>query len=304
MSSAAGLRLSVAIPTFGREEILVRTARSILDLASPDVGELLIVDQTPGHEPETAAWLRQQEAAGALRLICLDRPSLTRARNEALKAAACDVVLFLDDDILVPPHLFREHLRLFAQPDIAAVTGQVYNCLDWQHPPPLSNPEQGTRLHSDVGEECDARNTSGGNHSVRRSVALAIGGFDERFIASALSEDLDFSQRLLLAGHRIRYNPKAWIIHLGYPRGGCGITGGSAWPEWTHSANLLLYAFRHGRRQRNFLHIFWMALRNGPLRKEVAARPIRWPAAWWGFLRGLNYGWRHRRFEPSVGDPS
>jgi len=42
------------------------------------------------------------------------------------------------------------------------------------------------------------------------------------------------------------------------------------------------------------------ALRNGPLRREVAANPIKWPGAWCGFLRGVAYGWRHRRFQHGI----
>lgn len=289
-------RLTIAIPTFGRDAVLVDTLREVLDRRDPAEMEVLVVDQTPEHDAAAAAALAAWEAAGAVRRVRLAPPSLTAARNVALREARGEVVLFLDDDIRVPPGLFREHLRLYADPSIAAVTGQVYNCLDWQHPPPLDDPRRGTRPHSSVEVEEDARNTSGGNHSVRRAVALAVGGYDERFVAAALAEDLDFSQRLLLAGHRIRYNPAAWIVHLGYPRGGCGITGNRQWPEWSHSAGLLLYAFRHGFRQRNFGHFAWMALRNGPLRREVVRNPLRWPGAWWGLARGAAYGWRRRTF--------
>lgn len=293
--------LTIAIPTFGREEVLLSTLAQLVALPGAPRLELLVVDQTPSHEAATEEALRSWERSGAIRRLMLQPPSLTAARNAALRSARADVVLFLDDDMVVPAHLAQEHLRLFADPSVAAVTGEVFNCLDWRRPPPLDRPREGTRAHSGVAEECDARNISGGNHSVRRSVALAVGGYDEQFVASALGEDLDFSQRLLTAGHRIRYNPAAWIIHLGYPRGGCGITGNAQWPEWSHSANLLLYAFRHSRRQKNTLHILWMALRNGPLRKEMLRQPHRWPAAWWGFVMGAVYGWKHRRTPPALG---
>ncbi len=287
--------LSIAIPTFGRERVLLDTLEQVL-VAKPTDAELLVIDQTPEHEDATQKRLQTWSDAGAIRWIIQQPPSLTAARNRALREARGGVVLFLDDDVRVPPSLFVEHLRLYEERDVAAVTGQVWNCRDPKNPPTIDNPREGTYPHSLVFVCEDARNISGGNHSVRRSVALAIGGYDSAFRGSALGEDMDFSQRLLLANHRIIYNPEAWIIHLGIRSGGCAVGMGSPWPEWQHAGSLLLYAFRHGRRQKNTWHIVWMSLRNGPLRRENIANPLKWPGAWYGFFRGLVYGWRNRRF--------
>lgn len=287
--------LSIAIPTYGRDGVLIDTIAQVLALRPP-TAEVLVVDQTETHNPDARARLETWSEAGAIRWVAQQPPSLTEARNRALREARGDVVLFLDDDVRVPPTLFDEHLRLYSNADVAAVTGQVWNCRDPDRVPSLDAPEQGTVAHSDVRVLCDARNISGGNHSVRRAVACAIGGYDPAFRGSALGEDLDFSQRLLLAGHRIVYNPAAWIIHLGVKSGGCGVGRGSPWPEWHYSSGLLLQAFRHGFRQRNFGTVFWMALRNGPLRREAVSNPLLWPKAWWGFFRALAFALRNRRF--------
>lgn len=288
--------LTVAVPTFGRDQVLVDTLAQVIEASVGQSVEILVVDQTPKHEEATARALSGWVMGGLIRIVALHPPSLTAARNLALREAKGDVVLFLDDDVRVPAALFHEHARHYVDPSVAAVTGEVYNCLDWRSIPPLDDPAAGTRRHTGVDVEMDARNTSGGNHSVRRAVALRAGGYDPAFVGAALAEDLDFSQRLLMAGYRIRYNPAAWIIHLGYPRGGCSITGSRQWPEWSHSGSLLTYAFRHGVRQRNLGLYLWLALRHGPLRREVVRHPARWPSAWWGFARGLLYGWRHRKF--------
>ncbi len=287
--------LSIAVPTYGRDAVLIDTIEQVV-AARPPSAEVLVVDQTADHAPAAQQRLRAWNDAGEIRWLMHQPPSLTGARNRALGEARGDVVLFLDDDIRVSPQLFHEHLRWYDDSTVAAVTGQVWNCLDPDRAPPLDHPEQGTRPHSDVRVVCDARNISGGNHSVRRSVALGIGGYDPAFRGSALGEDLDFSQRLLLAGHRIVYNPAAWIIHLGVESGGCAVGRGSPWPEWNHSSGLLLCAFRHGRRQGNFRRLFWMALRNGPLRREAVVNPLSWPGAWAGFIRAVVHAVRHRKY--------
>lgn len=288
------MKLTVAIPTFGREGVLIHTLEQILAALDPTRMELLVVDQTPRHEEATERQLRVWQDGGRLRRVTLSPPSLPAARNRAYQEARGEIVLFLDDDVILPPHLLAKHLEAYEDPALAAVTGQVFNCLDPNRPPPLDRPREGTRPHALVDAPCSARNISGGNHSVRRHVALAIGGFDEYFVAAALAEDLDFAQRLLDAGHRILYQPEAWIIHLGVKSGGCGITGQSTWPEWTHTSGLWLYGFRHGRKLRNWGWVLRMALRNGPLRREVVMQPRRWIPAWWGFAQACAYGWRHR----------
>lgn len=296
------VRLTIAIPTYLREQVLVDTCRQVLEFMEPATMELLIVDDSPAHEPEVGSWLEQQSQASSVRWIRASTGSLTAARNLALHMARGEIVLFLDDDIMVPPDLFTCHLSWYRDPSIAAVTGEVYNCLDPDHPPPMDRREENTVRHSGVDTAQEARNTSGGNHSVRRSSALRIGGYDEQFVGSCQGEDLDFSQRLVVAGHRIMYDPDAWILHIGARAGGCGVAGTTHWPEWTHSANLFMYAFRHGRRQRTLRSMLWRALRNGPLRKENVVHPTRWWRGWWGCLCGLRYGWAHRK-PPARLDP-
>jgi GT2 family glycosyltransferase len=291
---ASECELTVGMPTFGRERVLLDTLDSVLRGLDPARMEVVVADQTPVHEEATSAALHGWAEGGRTRLLTLDQPSLTGARNAILRAARGEVVLFLDDDMILPPGVFEAHLEGFRDPDLAAVTGQVYNCLDHRSPPPLEDPGRGTRRHVELDQACEANNISGGNHSVRREAALRVGGYDEHFVGAALAEDLDFCQRLMLAGYRIRFEPRAWVIHLGYPSGGCGINQSRAWPEWTHSASAFLYGFRHGFRQRNLGLYLWMAFRHGPGRKEIAARPWRWPAAWAGFARGLVYGYRRR----------
>jgi GT2 family glycosyltransferase len=294
------ITLSIAIPTFGREDVLIDTCAQVMQQMGRDM-ELLVIDQTASHSPRVQETLEGWQRAGKIRYIFQSEPSLTKARNRALQEAAGDIVLFLDDDVILSEHCIAHHLRWYEQPSIAAVSGETYNCLDPDHPPPMDQPTLNTRRHCGTDSAGPAGTTTGNNHSVRRDVALAIGGYDPRFVGSALAEDMDFCRRLIRSGYTVWYDPEAWLIHLTLKTGGCGVSGVRLWPEWMHSGNFMLYAFRHGVADGSFLAMLWQALRHGPLRKENVLHLSHWPSAWAGFIRGVGYGWKHRRWPTKNG---
>jgi GT2 family glycosyltransferase len=60
----------------------------------------------------------------------------------------------------------------------------------------------------------------GANFSIRRDIALEVGGFDENFVRVAYRFEAEFAFRLQNAGHRIYYEPAACIRHLKVSSGG------------------------------------------------------------------------------------
>src|SRR5437868_3122650 len=62
-------------------------------------------------------------------------------------------------------------------------------------------------------------NVMAGNLSVRREMALAVGGFDENFVGVAYRFETEFCRRLLRAGGRVLFQPAASIHHLRTPTG-------------------------------------------------------------------------------------
>ena len=57
------LPITIAIPTYRREQVLVDTIESLLRL-EPRAGELLVVDQTFDHSPAVSASLAKWSASG------------------------------------------------------------------------------------------------------------------------------------------------------------------------------------------------------------------------------------------------
>ncbi len=291
--------LSVAICTNDRGHLLIATLTSLLPQSRALPAEVLVIDQQPAHDPQVTRTLEAWQEAGDLRWLAVATDSLTGKRNIALREAAAPVLVFIDDDVILPPdYLAKLHTAFVTQPWIG-LTGQVFHALDPDHPPALATPAQHSRAHFIETTPMATRSFIGCNHAVRVDAARAIGGYDEAFIASSQCEDFDFADRLADAGHLLWYDPGCWLIHLRARSGGTRDRHRSGWPEWTRTANVFLYAFRHGRTHHNTGSLLVRALRTGPLRKEIVIRPWRWPLAWWGCARGAWYGWKRRVYRPA-----
>lgn len=252
MSDKVGaLPLTVAIPTFGREQVLVDTVRQLLS-QKPPVAEILVIDQTPVHEAETESALSRLHFDGRIRWERLEKPSQACALNHGLRVATQDFVLMLDDDIRVDADFAQAHMSAFVDESVWAVVGQVLQ--------PGETPMQSLKHRSADGPLADLdfpfcsahaawiSNGMSGNMTVRRERALSLGGFDENFLPPVSYRfDTEFCKRLRRAGGRIRFEPTARIHHLRANRGGTRSSGshlGSASP--IHGMGDYYFALRQG----------------------------------------------------------
>lgn len=206
--------LTIAIPTYQREETLVETIAHVLAIA-PDEFELLIIDQTPRHEPDVTAALSAWNESGGIRWLQSDVPSITQAMNRALIEAKGEIVLFLDDDLVPDQDLFTSHLAAHEQERASLIAGRVLQ--PWQEGQDFSSDKH---FHFATLRPRYIDKFMGGNFSITRQTALEIGGFDENFVKVAYNFELDFAHRLLAAGHHIYYEPAALIHHLKVSSGG------------------------------------------------------------------------------------
>lgn len=216
--------VTLAVPTFGREEVLLDTLTQFL-AQEPRPAEILVIDQTPVHEEATEKTLNDWEAQGLVRWIRRSEPSQPGALNDALRLATQPVVLFIDDDIRIEAGYVEAHWRPYENPEVWAVAGQVLQ--PGQQPQAAPARPRHAGFLKDVGfpffskEACWIENGMSGNLSVRRDKAIEVGGFDEHFLPPVSYRfDNEFCKRLCRAGGRIRYEPKARIYHLAAPRGG------------------------------------------------------------------------------------
>jgi glycosyltransferase involved in cell wall biosynthesis len=208
------MKLTVAIPTYGRDGVLTASIADLLAL-DPPPWELLIVDQTPRHDADTEARLARWHEQGHIRWLRLERPSITGAMNRALLEAHGDRILFLDDDIRPDPDLLRAHQRAGERDAEAMVAGRVLQPWHSEREDPSGAPFLFNSL-----EPRSLKAFMGGNVAIPLRRARSLGGFDTNFVKVAYHFEAEFAHRWCDSGGRINYEPTALIHHLRAERGG------------------------------------------------------------------------------------
>lgn len=262
--------IGIVIPTYRREQVLLDTIHYLLALGPAPV-EILVIDQTEHHETATATRLESLAASGAIRWIRLSRPSITHAMNVGLLESRSEIVLFLDDDIVPGSDLVRAHVEAHAERSVNIVAGQVLQ--PWEEALPPDVDPKPFRF-------CSSRRSlvtelMGGNLSVKKDVAIRLGGFDENFVHVAYRFEAEFCDRALVAGESILFEPRASICHLKAIHGGTRSFGNYLTTvRPSHAVGAYYYLFR-ARNVRNR----WLQLLARPLRAVRTRHHLTRP--WW-----------------------
>lgn len=292
------LAVTVIIPTYRREAPLRRCLADVL-AQRPAALEVLIVDQSPDHEPETWAALRALPPNA--RHVRLAEPSVTAAVNAGARLAAGQLLLFLDDDVEVDDReLLARHARHYDDPTVGGVVGRIVSAErrgDLPRPAP-TGPLGFLSMNFDHPYPMDVPTAAGPNMSFRRELVDRLGGFDERYIANAFRWETDFSLRVLRAGYRIRYDPEARVLHHYGTPGGCdnghllGRTATShAWyePFFRNNTYFALKLLPAGLQ----LRFLWRLYREHVLNRAFAgAGPAFLARRHAALARGAAAGWR------------
>jgi len=207
------LPISVAIPTYRREQVLIDTIGSLLNLERRAV-EILVIDQTLEHSVETEASLRHWDETGEIRWLRLATPSIPGAMNKGLLSARSDVVLFVDDDIEPFPDLVAAHNRAHLDGHWL-VAGRVLQPWDEDSASGSWSMKQFAST-----ERMEVDQFIGCNFSVRTKDAIGAGGFDENFVRAAYNFEREFADRWRARGGKIQFFPPAAIRHLRVAAGG------------------------------------------------------------------------------------
>ena len=214
------LKLSVIIPTYNRADILGVTIADVLKQNYKDY-EFWIIDQSNPEQAALNLGHVQKAADPRLHYIHLDRKGLPNARNEGMKRAKGEIILFLDDDvILLSPDFLQAHLDVYQDPTIGGMTGRHV-----ERTVPMNSKHtachvawSGRTIFNLFGHERQPiGGCKGSNMSYHAAVLSAVGGFDRK---THMLEDADFSLRVAKAGWKLVYEPRAELVHLSTNAGG------------------------------------------------------------------------------------
>ncbi|MDJ0715542.1 MAG: hormogonium polysaccharide biosynthesis glycosyltransferase HpsN [Prochloraceae cyanobacterium] len=232
--------ISVIIPTYRREEALRDSLKDLLQQDYPNF-EILVIDQTQTHEPETEKYLEKLAKEGQISWFRLNWASLPGARNYGVRRAKGEIVLFIDDDIQLQQGYLKAHAENYQRQEIGAVAGRVFDRMKLadsaktnatkeeplaiEYLPPEAMDPGIAWYHIDLVHTVKPQqviSARGCNMSFRREIFTKHDiWFDERFRGSAVREESDFCLRLRKSGYQIWYDPEASLVHLGEETGGC-----------------------------------------------------------------------------------
>lgn len=223
--------ISVVVCTRNRPDSVLVTLRRLARLRYPSF-EVVVVDNAPSSDATKQAIAREFGDDERIRYVREPRPGLSCARNRGIAEAAADIIAFTDDDVRVDSWWLHGIVRGFqAAPGVACVTGLIA-------PAELDNAVQlYFHLREGWGASCERRIFdlaehrdesplypysagtfgAGANFAVTRDVFKEVGGFDEALGAGSPSgggEDLNMFTRIVLAGHRLVYEPSAIVSHV------------------------------------------------------------------------------------------
>jgi glycosyltransferase involved in cell wall biosynthesis len=225
-------QVSVVIPTRDRPEQAVGCVASVLEVEYPaDRFDVLVVDNAPSDSRTRDAIERDYGRHERVGYAVAERPGSGAARNAGARAAAGEIVAFVDDDARADRHWLAELLAGFrAAPGVVCVTGLV-------SPAELDTPAQvlfdryggfGYGFEQAVLDVHEHRPPgplfpfnpgllgSGNSVAFRRDALLTLGGYDEVLgngTPSRAGEDWELFLRLFRRGHTAVHRPSAIVHH-------------------------------------------------------------------------------------------
>jgi GT2 family glycosyltransferase len=195
------------VPTRARPGYLDVTLGSIMAQAQAAGAEVIVVSDGPDRA--TASVARRHGA----RLVTLAAPrSLNAARNAGVDAAAGELIVFIDDDVLAPAGWLEALLTgVAAEPDVEVFGGPIRPLLEGggpracgREPAPISALDLGAH-------DRDARFVWGANMAIRARALARVGPFDETL--SDRGDEEQWLRRHGAAGGRVRYLAAAGLHH-------------------------------------------------------------------------------------------
>ena len=189
-------KVSIIIPTYNRLTRLKQVIAAIehQTYALDDVEVIVVSD---GSTDGTDAYLSTIKTSLNLRYVLQQNAGPAAARNNGIRNAQGDIILFIDDDVVPSPQLLTEHMRIHTNRPNMVVLGPMLNPPDFVFSPWVAWEQAMLEKQYNAMQQgkfsTTARQFYTGNTSLPRHILLLSGGFDERF---RRAEDIELAYRL------------------------------------------------------------------------------------------------------------
>jgi hypothetical protein len=196
---------SVVIPTFNRGPLLAETVEHVLRCRVPgkDEVEVIVVDDGSRVPAEATLGVLPSKQT-SFRVLRQENAGPGAARNAGFRVARGDVVLFVDDDILVPPDLVNRHCDVHARFPGSVVFGHTYfNAVET---PLLRYMNALAKPVTDEGL-VPVQMVASGQLSVERRQFASRGGLYREDLRTPAAEEYELSYRLRSEGIPILFAP-------------------------------------------------------------------------------------------------
>ena len=190
MTGHQGPQFDVVVPSLGRPSLAVLLA-SLAGQQGPRPSEVVVVDDRPDGLPPLTT---PAPMPSPLRVLRGFGHGPAAARNLGWRVTTAPWVVFLDDDVVLPPGW----AKALARDLVVAGPRQAGGPARRHGPPPPDRPPP--RAPATIGLESSAWITA--DMAYRREALREVAGFDERF-PRAYREDADLAARLLQRGWQL-----------------------------------------------------------------------------------------------------
>jgi len=219
------LDVSVILCTYNRCEALAAALNSVAASNMPDsVGwEVIVVDNNSSDRTREVVEAFCRQHPQRFHYLFEPRQGKSYALNAGIGAARGDVLAFVDDDVTVKSTWLRNLTADLDGSTWVGVGGRIIP--DWSCAPPSWLPEEewlgrAPLTMFDLGLEAGPLTDApfGANMAFHRSVFEKYGVFRTDLGPGLNSkvrnnEDTEFGRRLLAAGERLKYEPRALAFH-------------------------------------------------------------------------------------------
>lgn len=185
------MKISVSIPAYNEEKYIGECVKSVLNYASPDLLEVIVVDNASTDNTAAVAG-----AVAGVRVVKEPQKGITRARQRGFVESRGDLVACIDADTRIWPGWFKVIIREFEKdPKLVCLSGpfKFYDL-----------PKDQSRLVT-AWNWCAERLSAmggpavqGGNFVIKREALAKLGGFDTNI--EFYGEDTNIARRMAKVG--------------------------------------------------------------------------------------------------------